>query len=91
MRVFTTRPDTSFGMTYAVIAPEHPMVDVRHDRRCTAAAVEDLRQRAQHETDIERMAEGDPAAFGKRGAFTGSNVLNPFTGTPSLSTWPTTS
>ena len=27
LRVFTTRPDTSFGMTYAVVAPEHPMVD----------------------------------------------------------------
>ncbi len=27
LRVFTTRPDTSFGMTYAVIAPEHPLLD----------------------------------------------------------------
>ena len=27
LRIFTTRPDTSFGMTYAVVAPEHPMVD----------------------------------------------------------------
>ena len=35
VRVFTTRPDTSFGMTYAVMAPEHPLVD--HDRRRRAA------------------------------------------------------
>ena len=27
VKVFTTRPDTSFGMTYAVMAPEHPLVD----------------------------------------------------------------
>ncbi len=32
LRVFTTRPDTSFGMTYAVVAPEHPLVDADHHR-----------------------------------------------------------
>ncbi len=81
LRVFTTRPDTSFGMTYAVIAPEHPLVDqlTTDDRR---EAVEELRARAAGETDIERMAEGDPSALDKRGAFTGSNVINPFTGRP---------
>ena len=78
VRVFTTRPDTSFGMTYAVMAPEHPLVDqlTTADRR---DAVEALRRRAAEETEIERMAEGDPAALDKRGAFTGSNVINPFT------------
>ncbi len=81
VRVFTTRPDTSFGMTYAVIAPEHPLVDelTTGDRR---EAVEELRLRAAGETDIERMAEGDPSALDKRGAFTGSNVINPFTNRP---------
>ncbi len=81
VRVFTTRPDTSFGMTYAVMAPEHPLVDklTTDDQR---AAVDALRTRAAAATDIERMTEGDIAALGKRGAFTGSHVINPFTGSP---------
>ena len=81
VRVFTTRPDTSFGMTYAVIAPEHPLVD-ELTTDAQRDAVDELRTRAAAETDIERMAEGDPAALDKRGAFTGSNVINPFTGSP---------
>ncbi len=81
LRVFTTRPDTSFGMTYAVIAPEHPMVEAltTDEQR---AAVEEIQRRATQESEIERMAEGDPSAVGKRGAFTGSNVINPFTAEP---------
>ncbi len=79
VRVFTTRPDTSFGMTYAVMAPEHPFVDeLTTDRK--RQAVDELRKRAAQESDIERMAEGDPAGLEKRGAFTGTNVINPFTG-----------
>ena len=81
VRVFTTRPDTSFGMTYAVMAPEHPLVDelTTEDQ---LAAVDALRARAAAATDIERMTEGDTAGLGKRGAFTGSHVINPFTGNP---------
>jgi leucyl-tRNA synthetase len=79
LRVFTTRPDTSFGMTYAVIAPEHPLVDALTTAE-HRQAVDELRQRARARSDIERMAAGDPAALGKRGAFTGSHVRNPFTG-----------
>ena len=82
LRVFTTRPDTSFGMTYAVVAPEHPLVDelTTADHR---AEVEALRSRAASATEIERTAEGDDdAGLAKRGAATGSSVVNPFTGTP---------
>ncbi len=81
LRVFTTRPDTSFGMTYAVVAPEHPLVDVltTDDQREAVAA---LRERAAASTEIERMATGEGGALDKRGAFTGSSVVNPFTGTP---------
>ena len=81
VRVFTTRPDTSFGMTYAVMAPEHPLVDevTTADQRISVDA---LRTRAAAATDIERMSEADPTALGKRGAFTGSHVVNPFTGRP---------
>ncbi len=80
LRVFTTRPDTSFGMTYCVVAPEHPLLDaLTTDGQ--RGAVDDLRKRAAAESDIERSATGDAAALDKRGAFTGSNVRNPFTGT----------
>jgi len=80
LRVFTTRPDTSFGMTYAVLAPEHPMVDVL-TTEAQVEAVEIVRLRAATSSDIERSATGDKAMLGKRGAFTGSSVRNPFTGT----------
>ena len=78
-RVFTTRPDTGFGMTYAVVAPEHPLVDelTTPEHR---AAVEELRTRAAASTDVERMAETGADRLDKRGAFTGSSVVNPFTG-----------
>ncbi|HEY3843970.1 MAG TPA: leucine--tRNA ligase [Acidimicrobiales bacterium] len=81
LRVFTTRPDTTFGMTYAVVAPEHPLVDTltTDEHR---SAVEELRTRAAGESDIERSASGDPSTLAKRGAFTGSRVRNPFTGNP---------
>ena len=81
VRVFTTRPDTSFGMTYAVMAPEHPMVDelTTDEQR---EAVEELREKAAHESEIERMAEGDASELDKRGAFTGTLVINPFTEQP---------
>ena len=80
LTVFTTRPDTIFGMTYAVMAPEHPLVDELTTAECRAA-VEELRARVASETDIERTAnaEGGPA-LEKRGACTGSYVVNPFSG-----------
>jgi leucyl-tRNA synthetase len=81
LRVFTTRPDTSFGMTYAVVAPEHPVVDELTTPEY-AAAVADLRARAAASTDIERLSESSSAGLAKRGAFTGSSVVNPFTGSP---------
>src|ERR1039458_448376 len=79
--VFTTRPDTGFGVTYAVIAPEHPLVDelTMPEHR---GAVEALRGRALAASEVERsatLAEGGPGAE-KRGAFTGSFVRNPFNG-----------
>ena len=46
------------------------------------AEVEDLRARAAASTDVERMSESGAASLAKRGAFTGSSVVNPFTGQP---------
>ncbi|MHB8220531.1 MAG: leucine--tRNA ligase [Acidimicrobiales bacterium] len=80
LRVFTTRPDTIFGMTYAVIAPEHPLVDelTTDERR---QGVDEIRRQASARSEIQRTttAEGG-VALEKRGAFTGSHVVNPFTG-----------
>jgi len=82
IRVFTTRPDTAFGMTYAVIAPEHPLVDVltTDEQR---GAVDELRLRAIASSEIERTKAAEAGEeLSKRGAFTGSFVLNPFNAQP---------
>ena len=79
IRVFTTRPDTSFGMTYAVMAPEHPLVAqvVADDRR---GEVEAFVAAARKASDVERMSS--EGSLDKRGIFTGAHVRNPFTGAP---------
>ena len=79
IRVFTTRPDTSFGMTFVVLAAEHPLVPgiTTADQR---ASVEEFVQRVARATDIERQStEG---GLEKRGVFTGAYATNPFTGRP---------
>ncbi len=79
IEVYTTRPDTSFGATYLVLAPEHPLVD-RVTTSLQQGEVERLRALAAQQSDIERQStEG---ALEKRGAFTGSYAINPFTKSP---------
>ncbi|MCC5951941.1 MAG: leucine--tRNA ligase [Acidimicrobiia bacterium] len=77
VRVFTTRPDTSFGMTYAVVAPEHPLVPAltTDDRR---DEVEAFVTRVRATSEVDRL--GAEGSLDKRGVFTGSYVRNPFTG-----------
>ncbi len=77
IRVFTTRPDTSFGMTYVVLAPEHPLVPelTTDEQRVDVAA---FVARVSGESDIERQSTEGPLE--KRGVFTGSYVVNPFNG-----------
>ena len=79
LRVFTTRPDTGFGVTYAVVAPEHPLLaelTTNDERR----QVNQLVERAVSASELERTASSDAGAgLEKRGAFTGSFVINPFT------------
>ena len=77
VEVFTTRPDTSFGMTYAVMAPEHPLVEqiVSEEQR---DAVRTFVSQVRQSTDVERMSSD--GALDKRGIFTGAHVRNPFTG-----------
>ncbi len=71
--VFTTRPDTIFGATYLVLAPEHKLVDeITHkDYRQT---VQDYRVQAAKKTDFERTEMNKS----KTGTFTGAYALNPF-------------
>jgi leucyl-tRNA synthetase len=79
IRVFTTRPDTSFGMTYAVLAPEHPLVAeiTSPEQAGTVAAFVDL---VKQSTEEDRLnTEG---GLEKRGVFTGAYLLNPFTRKP---------
>jgi leucyl-tRNA synthetase len=77
LEVFTTRPDTAFGMTYAVVAPEHPLLDIL-TTPAQSEAVDLIRMQATNSSDIQRQStEGDLA---KRGAFTGSHAVNPFNG-----------
>jgi len=79
LRVFSTRPDTSFGMTYAVVAPEHPLVaqlTTDGQRRDVDAFV----ARVQTESEVERQSAEGPVD--KRGVFTGSYVVNPFNHKP---------
>ena len=79
LRVFTTRPDTGFGVTYAVVAPEHPLLGelTTDDQR---ALVDELVERATSASELERTSSSDVGpGLEKRGAFTGSFVINPFT------------
>ncbi|HEU4369720.1 MAG TPA: leucine--tRNA ligase [Methylomirabilota bacterium] len=76
LRVFTTRPDTGFGMTYAVLAPEHPLVDSLVRGEGERAAVERFRAEVLKQSEIERTAEDRP----KRGLRLQARVVNPFNG-----------
>jgi len=74
INVFTTRPDTIYGATYLVLAPEHPLVEdiTTDDQKDT---VLNYVQRAENTSDIERLAEDRE----KTGVFTGAYATNPFT------------
>jgi len=77
--VFTTRPDTSFGMTYAVLAPEHPLVAevTTSEQMGSVTAFVTLVGNA---TETDRlMMQG---SLEKRGVFTGAYLLNPFNQQP---------
>jgi leucyl-tRNA synthetase len=91
LEVFTTRPDTIFGATFMVVAPEHPLLDALtapawpdHTRPAWTGgyakpeeAVAAYRSAAVAKTEVERQTEGRE----KTGVFTGSFAVNPATGT----------
>jgi leucyl-tRNA synthetase len=72
IRVFTTRPDTLFGATYMVLAPEHPLVDVitTADKK---AEIKNYRDEAARKSDLDRT----DLAKEKTGVFTGAYAINP--------------
>ncbi|MGN9808700.1 leucine--tRNA ligase [Micromonospora sp. BQ11] len=90
IRVFTTRPDTIFGATYMVLAPEHGLVDAlvpaawpdgtrdawTGGHASPRAAVEAYRKAAAAKTDVERQSETKE----KTGVFVGAYAVNPATG-----------
>jgi leucyl-tRNA synthetase, eubacterial and mitochondrial family len=73
--VFTTRPDTVYGVSYVVLAPEHPLTNrvTTPDRK---AAIETFVKEVALQSEIDRTAEDKP----KRGIPTGGKAINPFNG-----------
>jgi leucyl-tRNA synthetase len=74
VRVFTTRPDTIFGATYLVLAPEHPLVN-KLTSTSQRPAVEQYLERTSKQDLVTRKTSTE-----KTGVFTGSHALNPATG-----------
>ncbi len=76
IQIYTTRPDTSFGMTYAVLAPEHPLVDSLVPDAEERRGVDAFRAEVARESEIERLATDRP----KHGLRLRARAINPFTG-----------
>ena len=74
VEVFTTRPDTLFGATYLVLAPEHPLV-TKLTTPEKVAEVEAYVERARNQSDIDRMGDRE-----KTGLFIGAHARNPVNG-----------
>ncbi len=75
IRVFTTRPDTVYGVTFMVIAPEHPLIEEYKDRITNYQDVLNYRQESTHKTEFERTQ----LVKDKTGVqIQGLTALNPF-------------
>jgi leucyl-tRNA synthetase len=75
IEVFTTRPDTLWGATFMVLAPEHPLVE-RLTTPAQRQAVEDYQFQAARQSEIERLATDKE----KTGVFIGAYAINPVNG-----------
>ena len=71
--VFTTRPDTVYGMTFAVLAPEHPLVERDYHTRSSSGGIR-LPPRHRPRSEVERLQAG------RDGVFTGAYAINPVNG-----------
>jgi leucyl-tRNA synthetase len=75
IRIYTTRPDTLFGATYMVLAPEHPLVE-RITTPEQKKYVDDYGRVARNKSDLDRTADTKE----KTGVFTGAYAINPVNG-----------
>jgi leucyl-tRNA synthetase len=75
IEVFTTRPDTLWGATFMVIAPEHPLVEKLITEK-SRTAVEEYKEAAARQSDIERESTSKE----KTGVFSGGYAINPVNG-----------
>ena len=75
IEVFTTRPDTVFGVSFMVLAPEHPLVDVITTEEYKAA-IEEYKKTASLKSERDRQSDVKNIS----GQFTGAYALHPFTG-----------
>jgi leucyl-tRNA synthetase len=73
--VFTTRPDTVYGVSYVVLAPEHPLVETLTSA-AQKEAVTKFIEEVKNLSEIDRTSDDRP----KRGVAIGASVVNPFTG-----------
>jgi len=76
LEVFTTRPDTIYGATFMVMAPEHPWVEELIDGADNEAEIRRFIAQVVHEDEISRTAEDTE----KLGIFTGKYCINPLSG-----------
>ncbi|MGI6748773.1 MAG: leucine--tRNA ligase [Anaerovoracaceae bacterium] len=76
LTIFTTRPDTLFGVTYMVLAPEHPFVRELVSGSEFEKSVEDFLDKLQYMSDIDRTE----ATAEKEGVFLGRYAINPLNG-----------
>ena len=76
LQIYTTRPDTLFGVTYMVLAPEHPFVPELTNGTEYEDAVKAYQEECQHKSEIERTS----LTKEKTGVFTGCYGINPVNG-----------
>ncbi len=75
VRIFTTRPDTLFGVTYMAVAPEHPLAVTLSREKPQQAEVDAFIEKCRKQDKIARTAEDAP----KEGVFTGAFAIHPLT------------
>ena len=78
LMIFTTRPDTIYGATFMVLAPEHPDVPNLLRDAADREEIERWIETVRNQSNLERQSE----AAGKEGRFTGQYATNPFTNEP---------
>lgn len=76
LKIFTTRPDTLYGVTYMVLAPEHPYVKELIEGSESEASVNQFLDKLQHMSEIDRSA----TTLEKEGIFIGRYAINPLNG-----------